>query len=342
MDDDNHPVSSCDPMLSSPAPSSTLSSSSPTSIYSNDDALSSESIDLLVWQSTRAEGATTPLSPHNLFKRQISENVQRMLNSSSADLRMLNSSGADLFLLSAENGLARGESRDLARQESRDSLIEVALDNTEQIVSKLLGKNSRSILNGRNQSPLLELWSALLEIQIPPWNCEQLYWRYKHLFGTVIRPPGGTNNSLELWLALLEVQTPPWNCDKLSWRYKHSLELWSELLEVRTLFGTVISPPGGTDTSLELWSALLEVQTTPWNCDQPSLRCTHLSGNVNSPPRGPWGSDTAILVCRYMQRNSVLCTNVQIHLCEVSNYNNKQTKPWFQCTHVYVYKHVEM
>lgn len=48
MEDDNHPVSSCDPMLSSPAPSSTLSSSSPTSIYSNDDALSSESIDLLV------------------------------------------------------------------------------------------------------------------------------------------------------------------------------------------------------------------------------------------------------------------------------------------------------
>lgn len=104
---------------------------------------------------------------HNLFKRQISESVQRMLNSS-ADLRMLNSGGADLFLLpAAENGGlggrgGGGEPRDLARQESRDSLIEVALDNTEQIVSKLLGKNSRSILNGgsssgRNQSPLLEL-----------------------------------------------------------------------------------------------------------------------------------------------------------------------------------------
>lgn len=48
MDDDSHPVSSCDPMLSSPAPSSTLSSSSPTSIYSNEDTLSPESIDLLV------------------------------------------------------------------------------------------------------------------------------------------------------------------------------------------------------------------------------------------------------------------------------------------------------
>ena len=84
---------------------------------------------------------------------------------------MLNSGGADLFLLpAAENGGlggrsgggGGGEPRDLARQESRDSLIEVALDNTEQIVSKLLGKNSRSILNGgsssgRNQSPLLEL-----------------------------------------------------------------------------------------------------------------------------------------------------------------------------------------
>ena len=48
MDDDNHPVSSCDPMLSSPAPSSTLSSSSPTSIYSNEDTLSPDSIDMLV------------------------------------------------------------------------------------------------------------------------------------------------------------------------------------------------------------------------------------------------------------------------------------------------------
>lgn len=40
-----------------------------------------------------------------------------------------------------------------SRQESRDSLIEVALDNTEQIVAKLLGKNSRVILNsgGRQQ-----------------------------------------------------------------------------------------------------------------------------------------------------------------------------------------------
>ena len=280
MDDDNHPVSSCDPMLSSPAPSSTLSSSSPTSIYSNDDALSSESIDLLVWQSTRAEGATTPLSPHNLFKRQISENVQRMLNSSSADLRMLNSSGADLFLLSAENGLARGESRDLARQESRDSLIEVALDNTEQIVSKLLGKNSRSILNGRNQSPLLELWSALLEIQIPPRNWDQPSWRYRYLLGTVTSSPGGTNTSLELWSALLEVQTPLWNCDQTSGRYRHLLgtvtssaggtnTLWNcdqPSWRYRHLLGTVISPPGGTDNSLELWSALLEVYTPIWEC----------------------------------------------------------------------------
>ena len=48
----------------------------------------------------------------------------------------------------------------LARQESRDSLIEVALDNTEQIVSKLLGKSSRSILTARNQSPPLQLSSS--------------------------------------------------------------------------------------------------------------------------------------------------------------------------------------
>ena len=48
-----------------------------------------------------------------------------------------------------------------SRQESRDSLIEVALDNTEQIVAKLLGKNSRVILNSsrqqQQQQPLLDL-----------------------------------------------------------------------------------------------------------------------------------------------------------------------------------------
>jgi hypothetical protein len=48
MEDDGHPVSSCDPMLSSPAPSSTLSSSSPHSIYSTEGTLSPESIDLMV------------------------------------------------------------------------------------------------------------------------------------------------------------------------------------------------------------------------------------------------------------------------------------------------------
>jgi len=43
MEDDNHPLSSSDPMLSSPAPS-TLSSS-PSSFYSSDENLSPESID---------------------------------------------------------------------------------------------------------------------------------------------------------------------------------------------------------------------------------------------------------------------------------------------------------
>ena len=48
MEDDSHPVSSSDPMLSSPAPS-TLSSS-PSSFYSSDENLSPESIDhLIVW-----------------------------------------------------------------------------------------------------------------------------------------------------------------------------------------------------------------------------------------------------------------------------------------------------
>jgi len=47
MEDDNHPVSSSDPMLSSPAPSS-LSSSSPSSFYSSDETLSPQSIDLIV------------------------------------------------------------------------------------------------------------------------------------------------------------------------------------------------------------------------------------------------------------------------------------------------------
>jgi hypothetical protein len=49
MDDDTHPVSSSDPMLSSPAPSSTFSSSSPSSsLYSTDDALTPDSMDLVV------------------------------------------------------------------------------------------------------------------------------------------------------------------------------------------------------------------------------------------------------------------------------------------------------
>lgn len=49
MDDDTHPVSSSDPMLSSPAPSSNFSSSSPSSsLYSTDDALTPDSIDLVV------------------------------------------------------------------------------------------------------------------------------------------------------------------------------------------------------------------------------------------------------------------------------------------------------
>jgi len=46
MEDDNHPLSSSDPMLSSPAPS-TLSSS-PSSFYSSDENLSPESIDHLI------------------------------------------------------------------------------------------------------------------------------------------------------------------------------------------------------------------------------------------------------------------------------------------------------
>jgi hypothetical protein len=53
-----------------------------------------------------------------------------------------------------------------SRQESRDSLIEVALDNTEQIVAKLLGKNSRVILNSsrQQQQQLLEQHSPLLDL----------------------------------------------------------------------------------------------------------------------------------------------------------------------------------
>jgi len=46
MEDDSHPLSSSDPMLSSPAPS-TLSSS-PSSFYSSDENLSPESIDHLI------------------------------------------------------------------------------------------------------------------------------------------------------------------------------------------------------------------------------------------------------------------------------------------------------
>lgn len=47
MEDDSHPLSSSDPMLSSPAPSS-FSSSSPSSFYSSDETLSPQSIDLIV------------------------------------------------------------------------------------------------------------------------------------------------------------------------------------------------------------------------------------------------------------------------------------------------------
>jgi len=47
MEDDNHPVSLSDPLLSSPAPS-TFSSSSPSSFYSSDETLSPQSIDLIV------------------------------------------------------------------------------------------------------------------------------------------------------------------------------------------------------------------------------------------------------------------------------------------------------
>lgn len=78
----------------------------------------------------------SPNPPSSLFfKRQISENVQRLVSS-------------ELVLVAGDQGLVR--------QESRDSLIEVALDNTEQIVSKLLGKNSRNILTARQPS-LLDL-----------------------------------------------------------------------------------------------------------------------------------------------------------------------------------------
>ena len=64
---------------------------------------------------------------------------------------------SDLFMLSHDGDSGGGCGiRGLGRQESRDSLIEVALDNTEQIVSKLLGKNSRVVLNAR-QPPLLDL-----------------------------------------------------------------------------------------------------------------------------------------------------------------------------------------
>jgi len=49
MDDDNQTVSSSDPMLSSPAPSSNFSSSSPSSsLYSTDDAITPDSIDMVV------------------------------------------------------------------------------------------------------------------------------------------------------------------------------------------------------------------------------------------------------------------------------------------------------
>ena len=46
MEDDSHPLSSSDPMLSSPAPS--IMSSSPSSFYSSDENLSPASIDHLI------------------------------------------------------------------------------------------------------------------------------------------------------------------------------------------------------------------------------------------------------------------------------------------------------
>jgi hypothetical protein len=77
-------------------------------------------------------------------------------------------SGSDLLMLShlSQSSSSSCNPPGYSRQESRDSLIEVALDNTEQIVAKLLGKNSRVILNSsrpqqlsqqQQQSPLLDL-----------------------------------------------------------------------------------------------------------------------------------------------------------------------------------------
>jgi hypothetical protein len=73
-------------------------------------------------------------------------------------------SDSDLLMLShLSHSNSNNNPPGYSRQESRDSLIEVALDNTEQIVAKLLGKNSRVILNNNSrqlptaQPPLLDL-----------------------------------------------------------------------------------------------------------------------------------------------------------------------------------------
>jgi hypothetical protein len=77
--------------------------------------------------------------------------------------------GSDLLMLShlshSSSNSSSSNPPSYSRQESRDSLIEVALDNTEQIVAKLLGKNSRVILNSsRQQQQLLEQHSPLLDL----------------------------------------------------------------------------------------------------------------------------------------------------------------------------------
>jgi hypothetical protein len=78
--------------------------------------------------------------------------------------------GSDLLMLShlshSSSSSSCSNPPGYSRQESRDSLIEVALDNTEQIVAKLLGKNSRVILNSsrQQQQQLLEQHSPLLDL----------------------------------------------------------------------------------------------------------------------------------------------------------------------------------
>jgi hypothetical protein len=92
------------------------------------------------------------VSASNQNKPQISENVQKVL--SSTDLYLVNHSSLSGSLSSSFSSAVTStaalsnscvDSTGLCRQESRDSLIEVALDNTEQIVSKLLGKTSSSV-----------------------------------------------------------------------------------------------------------------------------------------------------------------------------------------------------